>query len=169
MISHCWVVVIHPSKTSNAVMHAWVISTGEPRHFKYPFMSISGAGPVDGHANDLSSSRGDLQSQTAMAIITNSLLQAHQATDIHVTFLGDNKGIQSKCQNITLNRLHHNRAPDVDLLLEFAEATKAYKTKSEWVKGHQDDKLQWEMTQELTKLPLSNSAILNVWCDKKLK
>jgi hypothetical protein len=29
--------------------HAWIVSTGEPQHLGDPYMSITGAGPVDGH------------------------------------------------------------------------------------------------------------------------
>jgi hypothetical protein len=39
------------------------------------------------------------------------------------------------------NRLHHQWAPNVDLFLEYAEATKDYQMRSEWIKGHQDDKM----------------------------
>lgn len=86
---------------------------GSTRHLEDPYMPISGAGSVDGHANDLSSSGGELQSQTAMTIIMNSFLHVHQANAIPVTFIGDNQGIQNKCQNVTTNRLHHHRAPNV--------------------------------------------------------
>ncbi len=37
---------------------------------------------------------------------------------------------------------------------------------SEWIKGHQDDKMEWESFEELKELPLSKTATMNVWCDK---
>ncbi len=71
-------------------------------------MSISGAGPVDGHEIDFSSSLWELQSQMATAIIAKHLLHANQAIDIPVLLLGDNKGIQNKYQKPCVNRLHHH-------------------------------------------------------------
>jgi hypothetical protein len=87
-------------------------------------MSISGAGPVNGHVIDLSSYRGELQSQTAMALIIKSLLQAHNATDIPITLLRDNKGIQKKCKNTHTDRLHNHHESNIDLVLEYKTAAK---------------------------------------------
>jgi hypothetical protein len=116
---------------------------------------------------DLSSARGELQSQTAMTIITKSLLQAHNANNISITMLGDNKGVQHICQHTHINRLKHHRDPNIDLLLEYTAARNDIQIKSEWIHGHQDKDMEWSSIEELTNLPLSNSAIMNVWCDYK--
>jgi hypothetical protein len=50
--------------------HAWVIGTGFQEDISNLNMTLSGNGSVDGHQMDLSSSRGELQGQTTMAIIT---------------------------------------------------------------------------------------------------
>ncbi len=44
--------------------------------------------------------------------------------------------MHNKRQTTTTNRLHHHRAPNVNPLLEYAQATRAHRTKSEWIKGH---------------------------------
>jgi hypothetical protein len=147
--------------------HAWIVSTGEPQHLGDPYMSITGAGPVDGHILDLSSSRGELQSQTAMAIITNTFLTANNATDITTTLLGDNKGVQNKCATPKINKLQYHRAPNTDLMMEYKLATNNIQIKSEWVKGHQDENMEWNSIDELKDLKLSNTATLNVWCDRQ--
>jgi hypothetical protein len=146
--------------------HAWVLSTGEIRHMNDPDMSITGLGPVDGHEIDLSSSRGELQSQTAMAIMTNTLLQSHDAMNTPVTLLGDNKGVQNRCQNPQANKMSHHRKPNTDLLIEYEAATRNLTIKSEWVKGHQDKDMDWESFDDLKELKLSNPATMNIWCDK---
>ncbi len=48
-------------------------------------ISIQGKGPVDGAPEDLSSVRGELQGQMAMALISHLLLQAHNDTADHHT------------------------------------------------------------------------------------
>ncbi len=73
-------------------------------------------GAVDGSPKDLSSVRGELQGQTAMAIISNLLLRAHNKLDIRTTLLGENKGIQHKCANNTNIHLHNHQESNVDLL-----------------------------------------------------
>jgi hypothetical protein len=54
--------------------HAWVLSTGEPDHITDNNMSIHGAGAVDGDINTMSSTRGELNGQTTMAM---QLCQKH--------------------------------------------------------------------------------------------
>ncbi len=42
---------------------------------------------------------------------------------------------------------------------------KGIQIESEWIKGHQDDELEWDTITTLQELPLSNTATMNVWCD----
>ncbi len=67
--------------------HAWTIGIGNQREIGDPSMTLSGAGPVEGHHRDLSSSHGELQGQTAMGLITGLLLEINE-THIHTTFGG---------------------------------------------------------------------------------
>ena len=87
----------------------WILSTGKTWHLGDPYMPLTGIRPVDGHTIDLSLSRGELQSQTAMATMTNSLLKASKATDIPVTLIGDDKGVLTKCASPIINKIkcHH--------------------------------------------------------------
>ncbi len=55
-------------------------------------MKLEGTGPVDGHAIDMSLARGELQGQTALAIMSKVLLTQNHATDIAVTLISDIKG-----------------------------------------------------------------------------
>jgi hypothetical protein len=68
-------------KDSNCT-HAWILSTGNADHISDPQMNIQGKGAVDGAPHALSSARGELQRQTAMAIMFKLLLQTHQQTSI---------------------------------------------------------------------------------------
>ncbi len=102
--------------------HAWILSTDEREHLGDPSMPITGYGAVDGHITDLSSSRGELQSQTAMTVIAKTLLQANEALNIPITLYGDNQGVQTKCSNPRMNKLHHHRRPDADLTIEYYDS-----------------------------------------------
>lgn len=147
--------------------HAWILSTGEREHLGDPNMSITGYGAVDGHVMDLSSSRGELQSQTAMTVIAKALLQANDALDIPITLYGDNQGIQTKCSHPKMNKLHHHHGPDSDLMMEYCNASEDLHITHEWVKGHQDKGASWNTIEELKSLDLSNSTTLKIWCDRK--
>jgi hypothetical protein len=77
--------------------HAWILTTGEKDYINDPYMKLEGSGPIDGDKQAISSARGELQGQTALAIITEALLMEHEATDIPVTFFTDNQGIKKCC------------------------------------------------------------------------
>ncbi len=102
--------------------HAWILTTGAPEHITDPKLHIKGSGAVDGHASDLSSARGELQGQTATAVISKLLLDAHN-TNIPTTLMGDNQGVQKQCSNISQSKLRHHRSPNIDLHLEYKAAT----------------------------------------------
>ncbi len=108
-----------------------------------------------------------MQSQTAIAVITNSLLTANNVTDIETTLLGDNKGVQTRCAHPIINKLQCHCAPNADLMMEYKLASTNISIKSEWVKGHQDKNKEWSNIDELKNLKLSNAATLNVWCDRQ--
>jgi hypothetical protein len=57
--------------------HAWILTTGELEHINDPLMTLSGGGPVDGYQADMSSTRGEIHGQTALAIMSQNLLKAH--------------------------------------------------------------------------------------------
>jgi hypothetical protein len=78
-------------------------------------MHIRGCGAVDGSKHDLSSTRGEHQGQTAMAIVSKLLLQTHENTSIPATLMGDNQGVQQQWATPPTNRLKHHRSPNIDL------------------------------------------------------
>jgi hypothetical protein len=77
--------------------HAWIISTGEIEHKDDPNMHISGSGMVDGA--DLSSTRGEIQGRTTVAIMANTFLKANISIELPITLLCDNQGVQRKCNS----------------------------------------------------------------------
>ncbi len=124
-------------------------------------------GAVDGHAQDLSSARGELQGQTALAVVANLLLTGNNALEQKVKLIGDNKGIQTKTARCQHTKLGHHREKNVDLFLEYEHATKPLQRQVDWVKSHQDDDTPWESIDDLVDLKLSTAATLNCWCDKQ--
>jgi hypothetical protein len=50
-------------------------------------------------------------------------------------------------------------------MMENKLASNNIQIKSEWVKGHQDENMEWNSIDELKNLKLSNTATLNVWCN----
>jgi hypothetical protein len=146
--------------------HAWILSTGELDHVDDPLMHISGKGPVDGYQADMSSARGEIQGQVALAIMTKLLLHSQQSPTTKVIFHGDNIGVQRKCSTCTTRRLRDHRQPNQDLYLEYHSASKNLSKKVEWVKGHQDKGQDWTTIKDLKPLNLSPAAYLNIWCDR---
>jgi hypothetical protein len=102
--------------------HSWIITTNNPDHIDDPHMTISGAGTVDGYEKYMSSTRGELQGQTAAAIIIQGLLRSHNGVNPQVHFYGDNQGVQSKCSTYTPRKMRVHREPNSDLLLEYNTA-----------------------------------------------
>jgi hypothetical protein len=147
--------------------HSWILTTGNAQHINDDAMCIKGKGAVDGDPNTMSSTRGELHGQTALAIISNIFLQSRNATTTPTIFVGDNKGVQQKCSDPQTTRLRDHRSPNIDLLLEYKNATKGRKTQSQWVASHQDKDHNWNTIDDLKTLNIPNNAILNIWCDKE--
>ncbi len=106
--------------------HAWIPTTDTIECITDPYMKIEWSGPVDGDTNAMSSSRGELQGQTALAIISESFLKDHNATDIPITFFTDNLGVQKYCSNSKIHRIGHHRKANVDLSWSIATECKIY-------------------------------------------
>jgi hypothetical protein len=104
------------SVKSPSAAHAWILSSGAKTDLDNPLLHIAGTGPVDGYVPYLSSTRGELQGQTALTIITNLFLQHHnfQAT---LVMICDSKSAQS-IQVRPATRLRQHRDPDLDLRLQ---------------------------------------------------
>jgi hypothetical protein len=128
-------------------------------------MHLSGSGPVDGNSQHLSSTRGEIQGQTAALHMANILHQSHNAMHLPVHISGDNKGVQSKCARCNTNRIRDHREANSDLFYEYKAASKGIKKTIQWVKSHQDHGYPWESQQDLLDLKLSTDATLNVMCD----
>jgi hypothetical protein len=129
--------------------HSWILSTGDIQHITDPLMHLSGLGPVDGVRADLSSARGEIQGQTALAIMSSTLLQAQNCPNMEVVFYGDNKGVQQKCATPYINKLKDHRQPNMDLYLEYYNATRTLKKQVRWIKSHQDSGREWDAITDL--------------------
>jgi hypothetical protein len=148
----------------NQASHAWIISTGQVEDVENPLLSIYGSGPVDGHFPDLSSTRGELQGQMAITIISNLFLQYHQL-NATVHMVCDSKSAQSIATCPAPTSLRAQRNPDLDLQLQIQHESRTLKVDREWVKGHQDTQ-PWSTVEELKTQELPRDAIYNSWCDK---
>jgi hypothetical protein len=147
--------------------HAWILSMGEPDDINNINMSIHGHGAVDGDISTMSSTRGELHSQTAMAIMSNLFLSAHNDRSTRTVMYGDNKGVQQTCSNTQINKLKLHRQPNMDLKTEYKKATANRIDTNTWIKGHQDQNKQWTTIADLQHMKLSNLAIMNTVCDRK--
>ncbi len=78
--------------------HSWILTTGDLDHLNDPLINIFGRGPVDGHPTDMSSAQGELQGQTALAIMLTNLLKAHQNKKMNVIFHGEHRGPKKMCK-----------------------------------------------------------------------
>jgi hypothetical protein len=114
----------------------------------------------------MSSARGELHGQTAATIMTKQLLHTNNAMQTMVHFYGDNQSVQNKCTTCHTHKLKNHREPNIDMLLEYQNATRNMTRQVHWVGSHQDDRMAWENNTELLELKLSQEAMLNVWCDK---
>jgi hypothetical protein len=130
--------------------HAWILTTGELDHLSDPSMQLSGGGPVDGFKADQSSARGEIHGQTALALMAQTLLQAHGRQNMPTIFYGDNIGVQRKCRKMSPFKLRDHRQPNHDLYLEYHNAVQTLNNKAEWVKGHQDEGKPWNDTRNVT-------------------
>jgi hypothetical protein len=147
--------------------HAWMLTTGDPEHLTNQNMYIQGAGAVDSDTSMMSSTRGELHGQTAMAIMSDIFLTAHNDTTAKIVLYGDNKGVQQVCSTIQVGKLKHHRQPNMDLKLEYKNASSKHHITNEWIKGHQDKDREWQTISDLQNMKLSNTAILNTICDRK--
>lgn len=128
-------------------------------------MHISGRGPVDGYYKDMSSSHEELLGQTALTMISLSLLEHTDKPHRPIIFYADNQGVQSKSGSLLIRKLHDQRQPNIDLWLGYEKSTKHLNKKAEWIRGHQDDNREWMDITDLRDLSLSPAAYLNIWCD----
>jgi hypothetical protein len=60
--------------------HACVLSSSDLDHLTNRNMSIHGAGAVDGDITTMSSTKGELHGQTAVAIMSKKFLNAHNVS-----------------------------------------------------------------------------------------
>jgi hypothetical protein len=130
-------------------------------------MCIHGRGAVDGDSTTMSSTRGKLHSQTAMAIISNLLLSANDNINTKTILYGDNKGVQQTCANIQIKKLKHHRQPNMDLKLEYKHAVGGRTITTEWIKGHQDHDKEWSTVADLQDMKLTDLVIMNTVCDRR--
>lgn len=130
-------------------------------------MKLEESGPVDGDNTLISSARGELQGQTTLAIIMETLLKEYDAHEMPITFITDNQGIQKSCHNLKIHHVGHHRNANMDLQMEHATRMKDLHITHEWVKGHQDKNIQWESINKLAQLKLTPAATLNLYCDRK--
>lgn len=145
--------------------HAWILTTSELDHINDSNMRIYGSGTADGFRHDLSSARGEILGQTALVIMKQNLLKAHDHPDMPVIFYGDNTGVQRKCQTALLNKLRDHQQPNHDLYLEYHKTAQSLNKIVKWIKGHQDQGTEWEEIQDSKHLKLEPAAYLNIWCD----
>ncbi len=129
-------------------------------------MATHGSGVADGALASVSSTRGGLQGQTAMAIISNILLKAHDGKSTRTVLYGDNRGVQTTCLHAPTDWLKHHKQPNIDLKIEIQHASRDRRISTAWIKGRQDEDKPWTTVDDLKKMKLSNIAIMNTWCDK---
>jgi hypothetical protein len=140
--------------------HAWTITSGDISDLQNPLLCISGHGPTDGCPNSISSTRGELQGQTAMAIISDLFL-THNSSNASISLICDNKGAIQRCSNPPTGNLHHHRQPNMDILLQHHTVKRRRKISYQWVKAHQDTK-KWESLDDLISLNLDRDATYNI-------
>jgi hypothetical protein len=92
---------------------------------------------VDGHHKYLSSAHGEIQGQTAAAMILHCITQAHDTTNIPIQLVGDNQAVQNKCGRQTCKKLRSHRDPNSDLFTEYHAVASALRPTTRWVRSHQ--------------------------------
>lgn len=68
-------------------------------------MFLLGAGAVDGHHSGLSSTWGEIQSQTTIAAVASTFLKAHNASNTNIIVHDDNKGVEQKFTKKSFHKL----------------------------------------------------------------
>jgi ribonuclease HI len=136
--------------------HAWILTTDSNKTFLDPTLVISGTGNIFGHPCDMSSARAELQGHTAMAIVAQHLQTLHNIPRVPFSFYYDNQGIVQGCTTVCSRWLHHHRKANMDLYLEYWKASKHLNIQNLWVKGHQDENIEWQTSEDLhhSELPL---------------
>jgi len=81
-------------------------------------MRITGQGFVNGNHYEMSSTRGELQGQVALAIMIRYLFDLH-TTSLPSTFICNNQGVIQSCQQDATNRIQNHHWANIDMLLEF--------------------------------------------------
>ena len=102
-------------------------------------MSIHGSGAVDGAPKYMSSTKGKLHGQTAIAVMSKLLLDVHDAADTQIILHGDNKGVQQTCSHIHINCLKHHRQSDRELKMKHHKVTMGHNISNAWIRGHKDN------------------------------
>ncbi len=144
--------------------HVWVITMTNIDHLNDPLMKITGGGAVDGNTSELTSFHGELQGQTALAIITNKMqgIIPNQQAMFHM--YGDNLAVQNKCRETNTSKIRHHRKANMDIL-EYKNAASHLPLTTHWVKSHQDRDTPWTTFDDLKALKLPMDAVLNISCD----
>ena len=148
----------------NHATHAWILSSGDIQNIIDPLLNISGTGPVHGHLQYLSSSRGELQGVTALLIMASLLFDYFDCL-YYLAAICYNKGILSKCKRGSFNSLRSQRQANINLFLPQRKAAKSIGMTFSWVKSHMD-KQPWQTIEDLKLLKLSWDEIYNVWSDR---
>lgn len=125
-------------------------------------MSISGGGAVDGISIELSSFKGELRSQTALAIITQKLQNTTQHKDISYHMCGDNLAVQNRYRDINTTKISHHGESSIDLLLKYKHTAMNLTITTHWVKSDQDDVTPWDNINGLLELKLPIDAMVNM-------
>jgi hypothetical protein len=148
----------------NRATHAWILSSGDVQDITNPLLNISGTGPVHGHPQYLSSSRGELQGVTALSIMA-SLLSTYYDCSYHLAAICDNKGVLSKGERGSFNSSRSQCQANIDLFSPQRKAAKSLGMTFSLVKGHMD-KQPWQSIEDLKLQKLSRDEIYNIWCNR---
>jgi len=144
--------------------HAWIFTSGDIDDISDPMLHVAGSGPVHGYPPYLSSSRGELQGITALAIVTKLFMDFH-SFNTPVSVICDNQGVVSKCSTLQHHSLRKQRDVNSDLNLSFRDPSVSKPLALSWVRSH-SDKQPWETVQDLKSQRLSRDETYNVWCDR---
>jgi hypothetical protein len=90
--------------------HACTLSSGKITDLLNPMKFISGQGPIDGCPSSISSTRGEIQGQTALTIMLDLLL-LHHSSNTRISLICDNKGSIKHCSTPLKASLRHHRKP----------------------------------------------------------
>jgi hypothetical protein len=98
--------------------------TEKKRHIADSYMKIEGSGSMGGNTLSMSSAQGELQVQTALAIISVAFLKEYDAHNMTITLIKDNEGVQKTCQHPKIHWVGPHRKAYIDLQLEHVRVSK---------------------------------------------